>query len=67
MATKKQTKPKYMSLDAAIALEGLSRKQIGELQHDYGLRIYDVQGALMVEECELHVAIDRAKVEVKLP
>lgn len=65
MATKKH-KPKYMSLDAAIALEGLTRKQISELQHDHQLRIYTVQGTLMVEESELHAAIDKAKVEVKL-
>jgi len=66
MATKKRTKPKYMSLDAAIALEGLTRKQIGELQHDHGLKIYSVQDALMVIESELHEAIGRAAVEVKL-
>lgn len=66
MARKKAAKPKYMSLDAAIALEGLSRKQLGELQHDHGLKIYSVQDTLMVIEDELHGAIGRAAVEVKL-
>ena len=67
MATKKKAaRPKYMGLDAAIALEGLTRKQISELQHDHGLKIYQVQGALMVVEDELHAAIGRAAVEVKL-
>jgi hypothetical protein len=66
MATKKRTKQKYMSLDAAVALEGLTRKQIGELQHDHGLKIYSVQDTLMVIEDELHEAIGRAAVEVKL-
>jgi hypothetical protein len=67
VATKKKAaKPKYMSLDAAIALEGLTRKQIGELQHDHGLKVYSVQDTLMVEEAELHAAIDKAKVEVRL-
>ena len=65
MATRKK-KPKYMSLDAVIALEGLNRKQIGELQHDHGLKIYTVSGSMMVEEGELHEALDCAKVEVKL-
>ncbi len=58
--------PKYMSLDAAIALEGLTRKQIGELQHGHGLRIYSVNDTLMIIEDELHEAIGRAAVEVKL-
>jgi hypothetical protein len=67
MATKKKAaQPKYMSLDAAIALEGLTRKQIGELQHDHGLKIYSVSDTLMVIEDELHAAIGRAAVEVKL-
>ena len=66
MATKKRVKPKYMSLDAAIALEGLTRKQIGELQHDHGLKIYSVQDTFMVIEDELHEAIGRAAVEVRV-
>jgi hypothetical protein len=57
---------KYISLDAAIALEGLSRKQISELQHDHGLKVYDVLGTLVLLEDELHAAMSRAKKEAVL-
>jgi hypothetical protein len=66
VARKKEPKAKYLTLDTVSAVEGLTRKQLGELQCDHGLRVYEVQGQLMVEESELHAAIDRAKREVRL-
>lgn len=67
MATKKKAaRRKFLSLDAVIALEGLTRKQIGVLQSEHGLRIYEVLDSLVVEEGELHEVLDQVKREVKL-
>jgi hypothetical protein len=60
------TKPKFISLDAVIALEGLSRKQLVRLQQSQALKFYEIEGSIVVEECELHAALDRAKREVRL-
>jgi hypothetical protein len=66
MATKKAAKPKYRALDVVHAVEGITRKQLSELQHDHLLRIYDINGTLMIEDGELQEAIDRAKKEIRL-
>lgn len=66
MATKKAAKPKFRALDVVHAVEGITRKQLSELQHDHQLKVYSINGVLMVEDGELQDAIDRAKVEVKL-
>lgn len=59
-------RPRYLTLETVAAVEGLTKKQLGELQRDHGLKVYDINGTLMVEEQELHAAIDRAKSEVRL-